>query len=117
MRSKIKIGARGKFIYEIEGVEVSEAEYRKVFPKRKGPVVLPQTLMETSKAWPIKSDSLGVHPKQCAEAEAFAAKVGCPTEFDKKTGQAIIRNNAHLREFNKRHGYRNRDGGYGAITG
>jgi len=121
MKVKIVFGTRGKNIYYVDDKEVTKDEFDKLCPNKIDDLLKankPQaTLMQSSKAWPIKSDSLGVHPSQCDEAEAHAKKVGVPTEFDRKTGQAIIRDNAHLRDFNKAHGYRNRDGGYGQVTG
>ncbi len=116
MKGKIVYG--NPIRYYVDGNEVSKEEFDEAFPTK--PLTYKKcatTLMETSNAWPMRSNSLGVHPKQCKEAEAFAAKLGVPTEFDKKTGEAIFRNNAHKRDFAKAHHYPNRDGGFGTITG
>ena len=111
---KLKIVYGKPIRYFVDGVEITEKEYRKRFPK---PKVLPrvQALMETSKAWPRKSDAFGVHPKQKEKAEAFYAKLGVPTEID-SDGCAIIRNNAHQRDLLKARGWHNNDGGYGGVA-
>lgn len=116
MKTKVVVGARNKFTYYIDDKEVSEKEWKKTCRGMNlGNVAT--TMMQTSKSWPKKSDALGVHPKQIDEAQAMSIKLGVPTEFDRETGQAIMRDNAHQRDFLKAHGYHNRDGGYGQITG
>ena len=121
MRIKIVYGARGKKEYFIDGKPATEAEFDAAKPTKIDDLLKsqspPATLAQTSSAWPRKSNSLGVHPKQKKAAEAQAAKFGVPTEFDSKTGQAIIRDNAHQRDLSKALGYHNHDGGYGQVTG
>lgn len=70
-----------------------------------------------SKLWPRKSMAMGVGKHQIAEAEEKARKAGVPTEWCKETGMAIIRDNAHQRDLQKRLGLVNFDAGYGTITG
>jgi hypothetical protein len=70
------------------------------------------------------SRSLKVHPKQAAEANAAAQKMGCGTPF-RKDGMFVGGRRAkarYMREMNKRredHGQDrmvNYDGGYGDVT-
>ncbi len=116
MRSKIVISSRGKFTYFINDKEVSEKEFKKTCC---GTVqgACATTMLQSSKSWPKKSDACGVHPRQVEDAYEASVKLGVATEFDRETGQAIFRDNAHQREFLRAHGYRNNDGGYGQITG
>lgn len=126
MYSKIVWGSRGKKTYYL-GVtkdsmkECTEEEFDAAFPAKIKDLLKTQTpqntLMQTSKAWPRKSDALGVHPSQKAAAEAQSINFGVPTEFDGKTGQAILRDNAHQRELQKAMGWQNNDAGYAQVTG
>lgn len=112
------------FRYYVDGVEVTEERFHEVFPshrvrgdKRARSI---NTLMETSKAWPRKSDALGVCKGQKEQAEAVMKKLGVPTEYvpDGAGGySALIRNNAHQRDILKATGQVNYDGSYGQITG
>lgn len=104
--------------YFIDGKEVTKEEFNLEFPDK--PISgrnLPGVLSNKRAAWPRKSDALGVHPKQKQAAEKQAADLGVPTEFDGKSGQAIIRDNAHQRSLMKALHVHNNDGGYGSITG
>lgn len=64
-------------------------------------------------AWPMKSDSAGVHPSQCQEFSENSAKMGVSTQFDSKTGQAIFTSRSHRAKYLKTRGLRDHDGGYG----
>lgn len=118
MQGKITEG-RGKKKYFINHggikgyVEVSKKEYEKAFPDAKR-VKLPMT--NSLKGWPRKSLAFGVHPKQVDAAIENSVKLGVPTDFDRKTGRAVFRDNQHQREYTKVRGCRNNDGGYGQIT-
>jgi len=63
--------------------------------------------------WPMKSDGAGVHPSQIGEAMESAAKMGVPTSFDAKTGQAIFESRAHRKKYLKANGMHDRNAGYG----
>mgnify|MGYP003111330632 CR=1 FL=1 len=63
--------------------------------------------------WPLKSDAAGVHPADAAKAEKASANIGVPTEYDRKTGQAIFRDRNHRRRFLKANGMHDKNGGYG----
>ena len=63
--------------------------------------------------WPMKSDAAGVHPDQIRDARKESTRFGVPTDFDKKTGQAIFNNRSHRARYLKAKGYFDRNGGYG----
>jgi hypothetical protein len=60
-----------------------------------------------------KSDAAGCHPLQAAEYERDAAERGVPTEFDRRTGQAIFRSREHRKRYCESRGIYDRSGGYG----
>ena len=62
--------------------------------------------------WPMASDALGVLPKQVKDATEAAAKSGVPTEFDPKTGQAILRDPHHRKRLAESLGMYDLNGGY-----
>lgn len=121
MKAKIVWGARGKRTYFLGDAEVTKEEFDQACPTKIEDLLatgkVAGTLMETSAAWPRKSDALGCHPKQKAAMEERYRKLGVPTEIDAKDGQAIIRNNAHQRDLQKALGMHNNHAGYGSITG
>lgn len=61
-----------------------------------------------TKGWPITGWSCFVHPSQVPEAQALAAKHGCPTEFTKR-GEPIWRDQRHQDKYLKAIGRRNWD--------
>lgn len=63
-------------------------------------------------AWPMKSDALGVSPEQIPEAMAEAIRYGVPTEFDPRTGEAILTSPGHRRRYAEMYGIYDRNGGY-----
>ena len=63
--------------------------------------------------WPMKSDAAGVHPTDALDAMKGAVKIGVPTEFDTKTGQAVFRDRPHRRAYLKAMGMHDRNGCYG----
>jgi hypothetical protein len=63
-----------------------------------------------TKGWPLRSDACGCHPSQVAQFESDATRKGVPTEFDKKTGEAIFRDKSHRRNYLKAFGYHDRNG-------
>jgi len=64
-------------------------------------------------AWPQRSDAAGAHPDQCKKFSENSAKMGVPTEFDSKTGQAIFTSRSHRARYLKMAGLHDRNGGYG----
>ena len=62
---------------------------------------------------PFKSDALGVNPEQIDEAEEAMRARGVPTEYDRRTGAAIVTGPAHYRKLAKASGLYNGRDGYG----
>lgn len=54
--------------------------------------------------WPMVSSSMGVHPKQRAEAIAQAKRLGVPTDFNEK-GQAVLRDPMHRKRLARALGF------------
>jgi hypothetical protein len=121
MKAKIVFGVNGKNTYFADGKEVTKAEFDELFPTKikdllkKGQCAT--TLMQTSGAWPRKSLAAGVHPSQVEEAYQESVRLGCATQYDRKTGRAIIESNGHQIRFNKAMGLINNDGGYNQVAG
>lgn len=108
MKGKIT-GKLGSERYFLDGKEVSKKEFDRAFPDQALDVA-PSCV--SCSAWPLISDGAGVHPKQRAEAEALARKLGVPTEFT-SAGSAVFRDRDHRKRFLKAHHMRDNDGGYG----
>jgi len=66
-------------------------------------------------AWPIHSETLGVHPSQRKEAIKEACDLGVPTDFD-SSGRAILRSRSHRKALCEALGYFDRSAGYGDPT-
>ena len=62
--------------------------------------------------WPMKSDAAGVHPDQIPDARKESSKLGVPTDFDTKTGQAMFTSRSHRANYLKAKGFHDRNGGY-----
>lgn len=111
------IGHGEKKRYVIDGKHVSEGEFTSQVQTRtrdsgdagEGSGACGSSLVGFK---PIHSDSLGVHPRQVAKAQADAAKKGVPTEFDKK-GRPIFTSRQHRKQYCEAYGYFDRDAGYG----
>jgi hypothetical protein len=69
-------------------------------------------MSSNSSNWPMKSDSCGVHPSDTAKASEASVKMGVPTRFDNKTGQAIFESRGHRAKYLKARGFHDRNGGY-----
>lgn len=69
--------------------------------------------------WPLHSEAIGVgtRPGDIKRAEKHSLKIGVPTEFDKRTGKAILRSRKHRNAYMKACGFRDRDAGYGDYSG
>ena len=63
-------------------------------------------------AWPLLSDSVGVHPAQRKQAMEAAARAGVPTEFT-SAGEAVFRDRAHRKAYCRFRKVHDLDGGYG----
>jgi glycine/D-amino acid oxidase-like deaminating enzyme len=94
--------------FYLDGKEVSEADYRKVYPppRNDGP-----PLDDCPGAWPLLSDALAVHPTLTKEAMRDAAAKGVPTEFH-EDGRPIFRDRDHRKRYMMATGYYDRGAGY-----
>lgn len=54
--------------------------------------------------WPMKSDAVGVSPAHIPAAMEASRRAGCPTEFDSRTGQAILTSPGHRRAYARSRG-------------
>jgi len=62
-----------------------------------------------SSVWPIQSQAAGVDSSQVAEATKHDRDNGVPTEYNRRTGDAIYTSPAHKRAHLKLHGLVDRD--------
>lgn len=62
-----------------------------------------------SSVWPKRSMAAGVAPEQIKEAMEADRKAGIPTEYDRKTGDAIYTSINHQRQHLRAHGLVDRD--------
>jgi hypothetical protein len=67
--------------------------------------------------WDYESDAAGVHPDQVPEAVAYCKEQGVPTHFNPQTGNPVMENRKHRRDFHKIWGVKDRDAGYGDYGG
>ncbi len=92
----------------LDGVSVDGKFFHRDYASEHG-----QVLENGCSAWPMKSDAAGVHPSQVKEFSQKSEKMGVPTQFDGKTGQAIFTSRAHRAKYMKSVGIHDRSGGYG----
>lgn len=87
----------GAATYCDEGVEITKAEFDRRVPKRGiTPGHAPRGHHQA--CWPMMSDALGVNPDQIASARENLKQQGVPTEFDPRTGQAILTSRGHRKK-------------------
>lgn len=111
MKDRIVIDKNGTR-YILDGREVTEDEYRKVYP---APELGTGAFMDSvsCSAWPMLSDGMAVHPLQIEEARKSAEAKGVPTDFNPEDGRAIFRDRDHRRRYLKAYGVHDNHGGYG----
>lgn len=63
----------------------------------------------SSSVWPKRSTAAGVAPEQVEEAMNHDRQNGVPTEYDRRTGDAIYTSMGHQRKHLALHGLRDRD--------
>lgn len=105
---------RGIDTYLVDGKEVSQEEYDRLFAEEKAalPKIKPARMVgKRGHGWPMKSTALGVNPVQRKAAMAQADALGVPTHFDSE-GRAELRDRAHRNKLVRALGYHDRDGGY-----
>lgn len=94
--------------YYLSCKEVSEAEYRAVYPAPSMDGPLGHGLGGNySAGWPIHSEALAVHPEQIREATEDASRRGVPTSFD-GLGRPIMTDSRHFRRYAKAYGMRHK---------
>lgn len=67
--------------------------------------------------WPVLSRGLGVGIHQVKEAEKHYHDIGIPTDFDKQTGEAVLRDNDHRNKVMAYNGIRDNDACYNQYSG
>ena len=67
---------------------------------------------DTPGNWPQESDAAGVNPCQIPEAMAYARKMGVPTNYNPKTGAAIMTGRIHRQKFHEISGLYDRSAGW-----
>lgn len=104
-RDKIVVDGSGTH-YFLDYNEVSEEEYRKIYPMPANDGGAFGT--SSSAAWPIRSDGAAVHPDQREEAMADAKKKGVDTYFD-RLGRPEFTSQQHQRKYLRAYGMHNND--------
>lgn len=115
MRGKISYSSSGKPSYQLDGKQVSQAEFDAAFPSKMEELLACGNMLPSHQpgCWPMPgSEALAVHPEQVAEATEDARKKVVPTEFDRQ-GRPILRDRGHRRDYLRAYSMRDRDGGYG----
>lgn len=99
MRGRIRQDSRGNKTFYLDGVEVSEEEFRAAFPDK--PIGA-----GAIRVWnqPIHSEALGVHPDQIPEAMDEDKKLGVGgVEYDHH-GRPIFTSSKQFRKYAKAYG-------------
>jgi hypothetical protein len=83
--------------YFDDGVEISEAEFHAKIPDR-GIEAGKAPIGHLPGCWPKESYAMGVDPTEIASARQNLAKMGVPTEFNPRTGDAILTSRKHRKQ-------------------
>lgn len=102
-KSKAEIDDDGTIIYE--GVELKREMVREQRGFRHNPG-----------SWPLNSTAAGVAIHEVSAAQRESVKLGVPTRFDKKSGDAIFESQAHRKAYCEKKGYHDLHAGYGDPT-
>lgn len=62
-------------------------------------------------SWPLKSNSVAVHPDQISEFSDYSRKNGVPTDYDGE-GRPIFTSAKHRKKYCRLYGYYDKDAGY-----
>jgi hypothetical protein len=92
--------------YEIDGKEVSKAQFDAAFPD------LPLGPQQVCFFPPLASDAMAVHPHQVEEAREDARRKGVEVEF-LPDGRPVFTSRAQRRAYLKAYRFFDRNGGYG----
>ena len=110
IRDKKTLSDSGEWVttpeYLLDGQVVSKETFDAAFPDREMDAGFGVGSLHSG--WPIKSDAMGVHPKQIKEAAEHARKRGVPTDFD-KSGRPLFRDRSHQRAYLKTQRCHNND--------
>lgn len=89
MKARVIYSNRGKPEYFIEGKKVSKKKFDEIV--RSKPLGRPPMLSgNTPSCWPMKSDSMAVHPKQIPEVMERNRKHGIYVDYDPVDGRPIL---------------------------
>ncbi len=106
--SGIKFGSDDKpDEFYLDGVQVTEEEFRAQFPERDGVPGAPSTA-----GWPMRSTALAVHPEQVKEANERNSAAGVSAHYE-SDGTCVIESRSARRKLLKLEGFHDRNGGYG----
>ena len=94
-------------------VEVTEAEYKEVFPDKSLDCSKGAFGVSTKWQHEVVSDGLAVLPKRIKEAEEFCARHGVPTDFKTMRGRPKIESRAQRKKLLRLFKLHDNDGGYG----
>lgn len=109
-----RVGDDGEWIvvkhYFVDGVEVSEAEYREKLPEQAG---VPMFATAINDAKPLRSDAMAVHPKQIPQVMARNKRHGLNVEYDRH-GRPVLRDSGQRKKLMKIEGLKQQNSYYGA---
>lgn len=98
-----------RWTFFLGGCEVTETEYRSVYPKREA--VGSHDVSSFVQFKPLASDAMAVHPKQVKEAREDAVKKGVPVDF-LEDGRPVFTSRKQRADYLKAYGFHDRDAGY-----
>ena len=98
-----------RWTFFLGGCEVTETEYRSVYPKREA--VGSHDVSSFVQFKPLASDAMAVHPKQVKEAREDAIKKGVPVDF-LEDGRPVFTSRKQRADYLKAYGFHDRDACY-----
>ncbi len=101
-----------KIVYKINHQTVTKKEFDK-HGRAMDLEGLRQHKGHSCSTYPMRSDALGINPDQIVEQMAADKRHGVPTEYDSKTGEAILTDPSHRRRLSEANGMFDLNGGYG----
>lgn len=114
IRTRRTVGDDGEWVVEplyfVNGVQVTEKEFRKFFPDREG---TPGMTMAIRDAKPCKSNALAVHPTQIEQARARNKRHGINVDYEAHSGRPIFTDSGQRRKLMKLEGVRDRNSYFG----
>jgi hypothetical protein len=105
MKGKIVYRVDGTKEYQLDGKAVSKRAFDRAIPTKLNDEPPRFHIAGSNLSWPRRDPWLGIvpHAKDIEKAESHAASRGVPTQYDRKTGDAIITSWAHEQKFLKLH--------------